>query len=213
MLSVLVANPKGGCGKTTVATSLAAAFARSGFTTVLADCDRQKSALSWAKRRPTRLPAVLAVNWSKRIAEPPPGTRRLVIDAPAAIRRRAVRDLVREADIIVVPVLPSPFDQATTGRFLRVLDKLKPIRNNKRVIAVVGNRVRPQSATARALDGFLGGLGSDSGARLRDSQVYVKAAAGGLSVFDMASRRAYDLVADWEPLLRIVGRTALDRDG
>lgn len=211
MLSVLVANPKGGCGKTTIATNLAAAFAHTGFATALADCDRQKSATRWAGRRPGHLPAVEAVNWTKRVGEMPDGIRRLVIDAPAALRRRDVRALIGEADVIIVPVLPSLFDQATTRKFLAVLDKLKPIRNNKRAVAIVGNRIRPRTAAARQLDEFLAGLRHETVVRLRDTQAYPTAAAAGLSLFDMTARRIEPLVAEWQPLLRFIGDVAVAR--
>lgn len=211
MLSVLVTNPKGGCGKTTLATNLAAAFAHTGFATVLADCDRQKSSFSWAYRRPPKAPAVEVVDWTKKIGKLPKGTQRLVIDAPAAIRRKEVRELVRTADVLVVPVQPSLFDEATTRGFLRVLDKLKPIRNNKRVLALVGNRVRSRTRAARELDAFLEAVGHEAVTRIRDSQTYPTAAAAGLSVFDMGSRRIESFVADWQPLLRLLGRVALER--
>jgi len=211
MMSILVANPKGGCGKTTIATNLAAAFAQAGFATALADCDRQKSAMRWAERRPGHLPPIAAVNWTKRVGDLPDGIRRLVIDAPAAIRRRDVRELIGSADVIVVPILPSPFDQATTRRFLAVLDKLKPIRNNKRAVALVGNRVRPRTAAAGRLDVFLADLRHPTVARLRDTQAYPTAAAAGTSLFDMTARRIEPLVADWQPLLRFIGEVAVAR--
>lgn len=211
MLSVLVANPKGGCGKTTVATHLAAAFAKSGFATALADCDRQRSSIGWAARRPTAAPPVFALDWTKKVGKLPDGIRRLVIDAPAATRRKEVRELIRNAHVIVVPVLPSPFDEATTGYFLDALEDLKPIRNNKRALAVIGNRVRARTAAAQRLDDFLAGLKRDAVARLRDSQAYPQAAMAGLSVFDVATRRVQPLIEDWQPLLRFIADAAGER--
>lgn len=207
-LSVLVANPKGGCGKTTLATHLAAAFASMGFVTALADCDRQKSASAWLKRRPEQARPLRALDWTKKVGKVPDGVQRLVIDAPAAIRRKEVRDLIREADAILVPVLPSLFDEMATRRFLAVLDKLKPIRDNKRAVAIVGNRVRARSAANKQLDAFLAALGHDAVATIRDSQAYPTAALAGSSVFDMSGRRIEPLLADWQPLLRFLGRVA-----
>lgn len=205
---VLIANPKGGCGKTTIATNLAAAFAHMGFATALADCDRQKSAMAWLKRRPGHARRLIGLNWTKDVGPLPCGVQRLVIDAPAGIRRKAVRDLVRRADAIVIPVLPSLFDEIATRRFLRVLDKLKPIRNNKRAVAIIGNRVRSRAAANRALDAFLAVLGHDAVAAIRDTQAYPTAAIAGLSVFDRAGRRVEPLLAEWQPLLRFLGRAA-----
>jgi chromosome partitioning protein len=210
-LSILIANPKGGCGKTTIATNLAAAFAQMGLSTALADCDRQKSAMAWLKRRPDHARAVHALNWTKAVGPLPDGLQRLVIDAPAAIRRDEVRDLIRRADVIVIPVLPSLFDELATRRFLGVLDKLKPIRNNKRAIAIVGNRVRTRSAANTRLEAFLTDLGHKAVATLRDTQAYPASAIAGLSIFDMAGRRIEPLLTDWQPLLRFISRAAANR--
>lgn len=212
MLTVLVTNPKGGCGKTTLATNLAGAFARTGFKTVLADCDRQKSSLSWLKQRPGEAPAISGLDWTKDVGKVPGKTQRLVVDAPAAIRKQGVRDLVQSANVIVIPVLPSMFDEATTRGFLRVLDKLKPIRKNKRSVAMVGNRIRLRTNSAKHLDDFLAGTEYDAGVRFRDSQLYPTAAAAGLSIFDLAPSRTERLVEDWQSLLRFIGGVALERE-
>lgn len=195
MLSVLITNTKGGCGKTTVATSLAGAFAKAGLATVLADCDRQKASLGWSRRRPTGAPPIAAVDWSKDRGSVPKRTQRLVIDGPAGIRRRYVEELVRMADIVVLPVLPSVFDEMATRRFLSALEKLKPVRKGKRRVAVVGNRVRARTRAA---------------ATLRDSQLYPAAALAGLSLFDMGTARAAGFAEDWRPLLSLVDRIAVE---
>jgi hypothetical protein len=137
MLTVLVTNAKGGCGKTTIATNLAGAFANAGFATALADCDRQRSALAWAERRPSAVPAVTPLDWVQRIDTVPNEIGRLVVDAPAGLRAKDAQDLIRAADTILVPSLPSAFDHAATRRFLGQLDKLKPIRKNRRFLALV----------------------------------------------------------------------------
>ncbi|MBT3358782.1 MAG: AAA family ATPase [Rhodospirillales bacterium] len=212
MLTILVTNPKGGCGKSTLATNLAGAFALSGFETVLADCDRQKSSLTWIKQRPEKYPPITGLDWTKKIGKVPGGTRRLVVDAPAAVRRGAVRELVQTADVILIPVLPSLFDEATTRRFLRVLDKLKPIRNNKRAVALVGNRIRVRTTASRHLEDFLAGLNQDVVSLIRDTQLYPTASAGGLSIFDMAPSRAERYTEEWRPLLRFISNVAFQKD-
>lgn len=204
MLSVLVTNSKGGCGKTTIAVNLAGAFANTGLKTALADCDRQKSSLGWASRRPPSAAAVSAVDWTKTISPPPKKTQRLVIDAPAALRRKRLLELVRMADIVVLPVLPSVFDENTTRRFLEMLDKLKPIRKNKRAVAIVGNRLRARTKAAEHLDRFLDGVGHRVVTRLRDTQFYPAVAVCGLSLFDLRTQRAENFVQDWRPLLAFV---------
>ncbi len=204
MLSILVTNSKGGCGTTTIATNLAGAFANTGFRTVLADCDRQRSSLAWAKLRGDSVPKITALNWIKDISPVPEGTQRLVIDAPAALRRNQVAELLREADVIVLPVLPSMFDENTTRRFLALLDKFKPIRKGKRAVAVVGNRVRQRTTAAARLDRFLEDLGQRAVTCLRDTQFYSTTAIDGLSLFDVGTKRAENFLQDWRPLLSFI---------
>ncbi len=202
MISVLVANTKGGCGKTTIATTLASAFAGQGRFTVLADVDRQHSSLDWAKRRPDAAPALAGLDWAKSEFAVPKDAERVVIDAPAALKMKDVEALVKMADVIILPVLPSAFDEAATRRFLNRLEELKPIRKSRAAVAIVGNRMRVRTRAAAQLDAFLGGLGHSVVSRIRDSAAYTEAAAEGLSVFDLRGRRAEDLREDWAPLLR-----------
>jgi chromosome partitioning protein len=201
MLCVLIANSKGGCGKTTLATHLAAAFAGAGFATVLADVDRQRSSLGWIGRRPLTASTLVGLDWTKELGTAPLGTERLVIDAPAALKVKQIEELVGLADLIVLPVLPGAFDEAATGRFLAKLDLLKPIRKSRKEVAVVGNRLRPRTRTSQRLDAFLGGVGHTVVTRLRDTQLYQDAAAVGLSLFDLSGKRPADYRADWQPLL------------
>ncbi len=204
MRTILVANIKGGCGKTTIATHLAAACAGAGHSTVLADVDRQRSALGWLDRRPASATALLGLDWTKDVTGTPKGTRRLVIDAPAALKTKQIEELVKMADLVVLPVLPGAFDEQATRRFLDKLDELKSIARNKTSVAVVGNRLRPRTKAADRLDQFLGGVGHRVVTRLRDSQIYADAAASGLSLFDLTGKRAAEHRADWVPLLAYI---------
>lgn len=204
MLSVLVANSKGGCGKTTIATNLAAAFAAGGLTTALADADRQKSSLDWARRRPKTLPAIAPLDWTKDIDSAPKGTMRLIIDAPAALKRSQVKALLAMADVVVLPLQPSAFDEAATRRFLETLEEMKPIRKNRKPVAGVGNRVRPRTRAASRLDTFLETLGHAVVARVRESAVYSDAAFRGQGLFDLTGKRAEALREDWVPLLQYI---------
>ncbi|MGE5505759.1 MAG: division plane positioning ATPase MipZ [Actinomycetota bacterium] len=205
MLSVLVGNIKGGCGKTTVATHIAAAFAGKGLITAIGDCDRQRSSLNWLRRRPAGLPLITGLDWSKEVGDPPKKADRLVIDAPAAMHHRDVEALIDLADVVVVPVLPGAFDEDATARFLDRLAKVKAVRKNKRVVAVIGNRLRPGTKASEHLAGFFAGLGFPVVARLRDSQVYPTAAAAGTTVLESQERRCRDYAAEWTPLLDLLG--------
>jgi chromosome partitioning protein len=205
MLSVLIANAKGGCGKTTLATNIAAAFSVGGRRTLLADADRQRSSLAWLDRRPKSSAPIGGLDWSKGAdGTPPPEADCLVIDGAAGMRRREMEELVRLADVVVVPVLPSAFDETGTRRFLDRLNELKPIRRNRVPVAVVRNRVRDRTIAAAQLDLFLLGVGSTGIARIPDRTLYTEAAARGLSVFDLTSARAAQLRHDWRPLLRFI---------
>ena len=208
MLSVLVANSKGGCGKTTIATQLAAAFAWAGLSTALADADRQHSSLEWTRRRSPELAGVHGLDWAKTIGKVPKSTARLIIDAPAAMRPKQAESLVKMADLIVLPVLPSTYDEAATSRFLDALDTIKPIRKNKKVVALVGNRMRARTRAAARLDTYLVCQGHQVVTRLRDSALYAETAATGRSLFDLTGKRAEMVREDWTGLLRFIENAA-----
>lgn len=208
MFSVLVTNPKGGSGKTTVATNLASAFAAAGQRSWLADVDRQRSSLGWLGRRPETAPAIKGLDWVKALGKAPDRQGVLVIDAPAAIKSRKTDALVALADVVVVPVLPSVFDQDTTAAFLKRLDDLKPIRKNKKSVAVLRNRVRRNSRAAARLDLFMIGTGRQDLGVLPDRAFYPELAARGLGIFDLGTKQAVALQEDWQALLRFVNGTA-----
>ncbi len=212
MFAVLVANIKGGCGKTTIATHLAAAFAGAGHATVLADADRQRSSLDWLERRPASVPAVTGIDWTREFDRVPRHTARLVIDAPAALKGKQIEELVRLCDVIVAPVLPGAFDEAATRRFLDKLEELKPIARNKKGVAVIGNRLRARTRAAERLDLFLDGVGHKVVTRLRDSQFYPEAASNGLSLFDLKGKRIAEVREDWHLLLSFMEGVAAVSD-
>ncbi len=204
MFAVLIANIKGGCGKTTIATHLAAAFAGAGHVTVLADADRQRSSLAWLERRPATAAAVIGADWSREFDRVSRHTSRLVIDAPAALKGKQIEELVRLCDVIIAPVLPGAFDEAATRRFLDKLEELKPIARNKKGVAVIGNRLRARTRAAERLDQFLDGVGHKVVTRLRDSQFYPETASNGTSLFDIKGKRIIEAREDWLPLLEFI---------
>ena len=205
MLSVLVTNIKGGCGKTTIATNLAAAFARGGFTTTaLADVDRQKSSLSWLAARPEDMPKIIPLDFRKGVEKLPKKLQRLVIDVPAGMRMNHVDQLMREADLLVVPVTPSVFDEASTRKFLQKLEQLKPIRKGKKSVLVVANRVRPRSRSAQRQLAFLEEVGHAPVATISDRAAYDETAHSGLSIFDLEAKRAEAVRRDWIPLIAAI---------
>ena len=204
MLTVLVGNIKGGCGKTTVATHVATYFAMSGFATAIGDCDRQRSSINWLKRRQDNGAAIQGLDWSKDVGKAPKGLERLVIDAPAAMHHKDVEDLIGISDIVVVPVLPGAFDEDATAHFLKKLADVKAVRKNKRRVVVVGNRLRLGTKASDHLDGFFEGLGFPVVARLRDSQSYPNLAGLGSTVLESREKRVRDYAREWAPLLAVL---------
>jgi chromosome partitioning protein len=206
MRSVLVANAKGGVGKTTAATTLAAALAVRGARVALADADRQRSALRWLKARPESAATVATLDWSraKEIGETPPGLDWLIIDAPGALRGERAETLVAEADAVVAPLTPSAFDIRATEKFLADLETLKRVRKGKAALLLVANRIR-RGRALDALDGFLAATGREASARVSDRAAYVDLAGLGLSVFDRPAKALEPLRAEWRPLLAALG--------
>ena len=204
MRKILVANRKGGCGKTTVATQLAGALAASGHACCLADTDRQRSSLGWLACRPAEAPPITALDWTKEIGNPPKGEGFLVIDAAAGLRGERALEMVKLADLLILPMLPSAFDEGATRRFLERIKKLRRIATGRMPVGIVGNRMRGRTHAADGFERFVTGLAAPIVARVRDSQLYVQSAATGLSVFDARGVRARALQAEWYPLLAFV---------
>jgi chromosome partitioning protein len=208
MLTILIANSKGGAGKSTIATNLAGAMAVAGHEVLLADADRQKSSIAWAERRPLTARPITVADWSKDVGEAPKRITRVLIDGPAGLRKDDFDSLVALADLVVMPVLPSVFDEEASAAFLKKLEAVKSVRTNKKGVAIVGNRMRDRTRAAARLDRFLGGIGHAVVARLRDSQAYGEAAATGRSIFEMKGVRG-EVRQDWQPLIDYIERGVL----
>jgi chromosome partitioning protein len=208
MIRVLVANGKGGCGKTTIATTMAAAFACGGLATALADADRQRLALAWLAFRPAGAAPIAGLDWHHGTGDAPPRTQRLVIDAPAGLRAGRLGDLLDAADLVVVPLQPSVLDEAGTRRFLVMLEALKPVRKGRKAVLTVANRVRPRSRALGRLETFLAEAGHPPTARLTDRVLYADLARRGLGLFDLDPARYRAVRAEWLPLLAAVEASA-----
>ncbi len=206
MFRILVANSKGGCGKTTIATQLAGALAVSGHRSHLADADRQRSSLAWLASRPPGVAPVMPLDWTEEIGDPPKGKGFLVIDGAAGLRGQRSVELANLADLLVLPVLPSAFDEAATRRFLDRIEKLRRIASGRLPIAIVGNRIRAGTRAAASFEQFVAGLGRPIVARLRDSQLYADFAATGVSLFEARGSRVRTFQDDWYPLLAFIER-------
>ncbi|WP_321504260.1 ParA family protein [Breoghania sp.] len=207
MRTILVANRKGGCGKTTVATTLAAAFVAQGNKVALADADRQKSSLKWLSLRPKDAAPIAGLNWTrdKDLGEAPKRIDMVIIDGPGALTGRHAEALIHEADEIVVPLMPSVFDTESTDSFLDKIGALKKVRKGKACIHVVANRVRLKSRALSALERHMAETGRPLMARISDRLAYPALAGEGLSVYDKDTLEFAPYRNQWHPLLLAVG--------
>ena len=200
--SFLIANPKGGCGKTTLATNLAGFFARRGHRVMLGDIDRQQSAREWLKLRPQGLPPIRSWDIAPgEPARPPKDTTHVVLDTPAGLHGKKLDVVVKSIHRVIVPLQPSIFDILATRAFLDELLEEKAVRNQKTFIAVVGMRVDARTRAAHELERFLEGLDVPVLGFLRDTQVYVQAAAHGLTLFDLSPARAALDLPQWQGII------------
>lgn len=204
MLKVLVASSKGGCGKTTLATHLAAHYAIEGKNTVLVDCDKLASSHRWCERRAGLASAVLPVdgtrrNWRERL---PTGAERIVIDTPAGLGAEDIDALLDFADAVVIPLLPSPFDLEACQPFAEAVAGLKAIRRGKVAAGLVANRLRPWTHASQAALEEMQQFALPVVAQLRDNQGYVVATGLGKSLFDYNAEAVRSHQDDWKPLLK-----------
>ncbi len=210
MKVVLLANPKGGSGKTTVATNLAGALAARGERVYLWDLDRQKSALEWLALRPATLPTIRRLDG--RMADDDPGTALpgwMVLDSPAGLHGKNLGHAVKAAHKVIVPIQPSLFDMAATRDFVRLVLEEKAVRRQRTFIALVGVRVDARTRAAATLKAFLAQYDLPVLAFLRDTQLYANAAFTGRSVFDLSSSLVEQEVEQWSRIVDwIVGDPA-----
>lgn len=200
--SFLIANPKGGCGKTTLATNLAGYFARQGHRVMLGDIDRQQSAREWLKLRPQGLPPIRSWDIAPgEPARPPKDTTHVVLDTPAGLHGKKLDVVVKSIHRVIVPLQPSIFDILATRAFLDVLLEEKAVRRQQTFVAVVGMRVDPRTRAAHELERFLENLDVPVLGFLRDTQLYVQAAAHGLTLFDLSPSRAEKDLPQWQGII------------
>ena len=206
MKRVLVASSKGGVGKTTIATHLAAQSALSGQRTVIVDADPQGSSSRWAERRAGMDSAVLPLDGTRKswLKQVPEDTQRIVFDAPAGAMRDDLESFLDIADAVVVPVLPSSIDIEATVPFLNSLAKHPRVRKGQLRVGLVGNRLRPWTNASQQAVELFKQWPYPVVAQLRDSQAYVVLTGLGKSLFDYQSAQVRDHQHDWEPLLKWV---------
>jgi chromosome partitioning protein len=198
---VVIANPKGGVGKTTVATNVAGYFARQGRQVMLGDADRQQSSRLWLRLRPPEARPIASWEVGEgQIAKPPKGTTHVVLDTPAGMHGKWMEDTLRSADKVLVPLQPSIFDIYATRAFL---DELSHHRKAGRMqVGIVGMRVDARTIAADKLQEFVDALGLPVLGLLRPTQNYVHLAARGLTLFDVAPSKVERDLEQWQGIQR-----------
>ena len=193
---VVIANPKGGVGKSTLSTNVAGFLASRGHSVMLGDADRQQSSALWLRLRPPAARPIQTWDISgDQIARPPKGTSHVVLDTPAGLHGDLFKDALKLADKVLVPLQPSIFDIYATRAFLDDLAESR--RADKLQVGIVGMRVDARTIAAEKLHEFVNGLGLPVLGFLRDTQNYIHLAARGLTLFDVAPSRVEKDLEQW----------------
>ena len=197
---VVVANPKGGVGKSTLSTNVAGYFASQGHPVMLGDADRQQSSRLWLGLRPaTARPIQTWDVGEDKLAKLPKGVTHVVLDTPAGLEGARMKDVLRHADKVIVPLQPSVFDIFATRNFL---DQIKAHRHPGMQVGIVGMRVDSRTLSADKLKAFVESLGLPVLGYLRDTQNYIHLAAHGLTLFDVAPSRVEKDLEQWQGICR-----------
>ena len=210
MQRILVLNPKGGSGKTTLATNLASYFASLGDRPLLSDNDQQGSSTRWLKKRQPEQAFIhglaafernsrMTRAWQMRV---PPDAAHVVVDTPAAVLAQEMPEMTRTADAIIVPVLPSDIDIHACSRCIRDLLLVAKIKRRDNRLAVIANRVKRNTLVYQTLQRFLETLGIPIVATLRDSQNYIRSAESSLGIHEMKRQAVFEDTDAWGPLIQ-----------
>jgi chromosome partitioning protein len=202
---IVIANPKGGVGKSTLATNVAGCLAAAGHAVMLGDVDRQQSSRQWLALRPTQLPKIHTWDVAHDdIVRPPKGSTHVVLDTPAGLHGKRLDAVLRLADRVLIPLQPSLFDIQATHAFVQTLRAHRRVADVE--LGLVGMRVREHTISNEQLHHYLATLPVPVVGWLRDTQNYVQLAARGLTLWDVAPSRVERDLEQWEPLRKwIIG--------
>ncbi|MDH3342579.1 MAG: ParA family protein [Gammaproteobacteria bacterium] len=203
MRTILILNAKGGCGKSTISTNLASYYAfEEEKKVVLADYDPQASSLAWLEARGGEWPAIEGVAAFKDDLRPARDTDILIMDAPARVHGKELTAMVRKADTILFPVLPSPIDMRAATDYMKEVKAIGKVERKQVKIGVIANRVRENTIIFSELFDFIKKLKVPYVATLRDTQNYIRAEERGIGIFEMAPSQVYQDLESWEPLTK-----------
>lgn len=208
MQRIIVLNPKGGSGKTTIASNLAACYAVDGCRPALMDLDPQGSSMRWLRKRPDEQPRIHGIaafeksatvtrSWQLRV---PPECGAVIVDTPAGLDAHSLPEITRAADAVLVPVMPSDIDIHATAKCIADLLLVAKIRRSEKRIGIVANRVRANTLVSQSLMRFLGSLDIPLVTILRDTQNYIRSAESGIGVYEMARWQVQQDLDAWQQL-------------
>lgn len=206
MRHIMLMNAKGGCGKSTLATCLAAYYAQAGQSVALADYDPQRSSLDWLSRRPSHRPEIVGLDaYTDGLKHLPRSADVVVMDAPARTHGSELTDLVNHADTILMPVMPSVIDMQATNRFLDEVKSTNRVKAKKAKLGLVANRVMENTRIADELDEYMQKLRVPYVSWLREAQNYVRAYSRGLGVHELPEYIAWPDWRQWKQLTSWLG--------
>lgn len=203
MRKIMILNAKGGCGKSTIATNLASYYASyENKKVTLVDFDPQGSGLDWLKVRSRKLPEIKGINATKEAIRFSKDTDVVIMDVPARVSGRELANLVKRAETIIIPVLPSPIDIRAAANFIKELLTNGRVSRSETKLAVIANRVRENTLSYHALYAFLKSLKIPFVTTLRDTQNYIHAEDKGTGIFEMAPSKVWQDLEQWDPLIK-----------
>lgn len=202
MKTVMVINSKGGSGKTTISTNIAAYYAQKGFEVRLVDLDVQQSSLAWLANRPSSKPKIVGTTSFTKPLKKTKDNFIVVYDVPAAIHGPRLETYIKKAQKIVVPVLPSPIDMEAAKKFIQNLKNMGAVVRKKIKIGFVANRCRANTNIFLELDEYLlKARGVHYITAFRDNTNYIKSAKKGLGIFEFAERATAQDREEWKSLI------------
>ncbi len=202
MYTILVANPKGGAGKSTLCTNIAGMLASTRQRVVIMDLDKQQSATNWLARRPAQLAKIMSWNEDTDMEELKSfGPQWMIIDTHARLRRADRTYLLSRANFVLVPVNPSVFDIEATAKFLIKLHQDTNVQSGKVSIGLVGSRTDSRTRMAQELNSFFQRSGLPVVMFVPDSVIYPQCARDGMSIYDLPRTRTEQQLEAWQPLV------------